>query len=439
MAVLKNKTIRGNRVPARLIRYIMNAYKTSPVPGVEDSPERFVSAWGCAPIEDPAIESMQMTVDLFEPGRTSTRVIGYHYMQSFSPGETDPETAHMIGRQLISRLLGENPDFQIIQGTHLDKGHLHNHFFLMSLSNVDGHRLRSEYKGMVAFYKKAQEISDELCREHHLSVIGETIAHRDKDDDRNAHYADWANEKAQRAGDIPTPVRAKIRRDVDKIIEKNSPVSFEDLLIALAESGYELKHGKHVAIKRPGAERFVRLCSLGYGYSEEDLSNRLQDPELFAKISAFTKDDIWTLRRDIIVSPSARYPRYVRRPRLIRQQYILLMKMGLTYRDLPRGRPVPKAAVDEFRMMTQQYQYMQKNKINTIDALKAHVNDLVHDRTELLALQHRMYVDRSFSDEQRKEVNEKVRTSWKALRICERIGRSHDDLQEQIQDSLMER
>ena len=84
-------------------------------------------------------------------------------------------------------------------------------------------------------------------------------------------------------------------------------------------------------------------------------------------------------------------------------------------------------------------QYMQKNKINTIDELKAHVNDLVHDRTELLALQHRMYVDRSLSDEQRKEVNEKVRTSWKALRICERIGRSHDDLKEQIQDSLMER
>ena len=436
---MKNKTIRGNRAPARLIRYIMNAYKTSADSRVNDSPVRFVSAWGCNPIEDAAIEAMQKTVGLFEPGKTSSRVIGYHYIQSFSPGETDPETAHEIGRQLITRLLGENPDFQIIQGTHLDKGHLHNHFFLMSLSNVDGHRLRSEYKGMVAFYKKAQEISDELCREHHLSVIGETIAHRNKDDDRNAHYADWANEKAKRAGDIPTPVRAKIRRDVDKIIERNSPVSFEDLLIALAESGYEIKHGKHVAIKRPGAERFVRFCSLGYGYSEEDLSERLQDPELFAKISAFTKDDIWPLRREIVVSRTACYPRYVRRPRLIRQQYILLMKMGLTYRDLPRGRPVSKSAVNEFRMLTQQYQYMQKNKINTIDELKAHVNDLVHDRTELLALQHRMYVDRSFSDEQRKEVNEKVRTSWKALRICERIGRSHDELKEQIKDSLMER
>lgn len=438
MAVMKNKPIRGTRVPARLIRYIMNAYKTADL-GKNESPVRFVSAWGCKPDEDPAIQGMQKTVDLFEPGKTSSRVIGYHYIQSFAPGETDPETAHEIGRQLITRLFGDNPEFQIIQGTHLDKDHLHNHFFLMSLSNVDGHRLRSEYKGMVAFYRKAQEISDELCREYHLSVIGETVARRNKDSDLNAHYAGWADERAQKAGDIPTPVRARIRHDIDMIIKRQHPSSLDELLTALSETNYEVKLGKHIAIKRPGSERFIRLYSLGYGYSEEDLTQRFCDPELFSKISAFTKDDIWTLRRDIVLSRVATYPRYVRRPRLARQQYVLLMKMGLTYRDLPRGRPVPKAAIDEFRMMTQQYQYMQSNKIQSIDDLKSHVCDLVKDRTELLALQHRLYTDRSFSDDQRKEVNEKVRTNWKALRICARIGQSYDEIKEQIKDSLMER
>ncbi len=440
MADTKNTTIRGNRAPARLVRYIMNSHKTNPEPGDTDAPKRYVSAWGCKPFEDSSIASMQETLDLFEFGKTTSRVIGYHYIQSFSPGETNPEMAHAVGRELISRLFGDNPCFQIIQGTHLDKGHLHNHFFIMSLSNVDGHRLRNDYNGMVAFYKKAKEISDEICRENHLSVIGETVAYRNADANKNAHYSKWAEEKEHSRSDMPPPIRVKIRRDIDKIIEDHSPDNSESLLLALSDMGYEIKMGKHVAIKSPGGERFIRLRSLGYGYTEEDLASRFRDPESFEKVAAFTKNDIWTLRRDIVVARSSYVPRYVRRPRLIRQHYILLMKLGISYRDLPRSQPVSKTAIYDFRKMTQQFQYMQDNKIMSYQDLVSHTNDLMADRKELIVLQHRMYGDRqSFSDEQRKEVNRKVRESWAALRICQRIGESHAELMERISESLMER
>lgn len=440
MADTKNKTIRGSRAPARLIRYIMDSYKTSPASGEhQDTPSRLVSAWGCKPFEDSSIESMQQTLDLFEPGRKTSRVVGYHFIQSFSPGETNPETAHHIGQQLVTRLFGETPDFQIIQGTHLDREHLHNHFFFMSLSNVDGHRLRNDYKGMVAFYRQAREISDELCREHHLSVIGETVAHREKEADRNAHYTEWAEEKERTGGDIPTPVRVKIRQDIDAILVDHSPVDLDALLIHLSELGYDIKRGKNLAIKRPGADRYVRLRSLGYGYSEEDLHSRLKSPELFSKIAAFTQADIWTLRRNVVLARSAYVPRYVKRPRLIRQHYILLRKIGLTYRDLPRSQPVPKSEIIAFRKMTQQYQYLQDNKLHSFHELDTHTSDLIQDRKELLALQHRVYADRSYSNEHRKEVNEKVRSNWSALKICQRIGESHHSLKERINESLKER
>ncbi|MCD8015467.1 MAG: hypothetical protein LUG99_20360 [Lachnospiraceae bacterium] len=36
-------------------------------------------------------------------------------------------------------------------------------------------------------------------------------------------------------------------------------------------AGYEIKRGKNISLKGKGQKRFIRLCSLGDGYSEEDL------------------------------------------------------------------------------------------------------------------------------------------------------------------------
>jgi len=51
-------------------------------------------------------------------------VLGYHFIQSFAPGEVTPEQAHEIGCEFARRLFGE--DFEVVVGTHLDKAHPHN-------------------------------------------------------------------------------------------------------------------------------------------------------------------------------------------------------------------------------------------------------------------------------------------------------------------------
>ena len=52
-------------------------------------------------------------------------VKAYHLIQSFAPGEIDPERAHAIGEAYAARLLGDN--YSYIVATHNDKNHVHNH------------------------------------------------------------------------------------------------------------------------------------------------------------------------------------------------------------------------------------------------------------------------------------------------------------------------
>ena len=57
--------------------------------------------------------------------------------------------------------------YQIIVVTHLDRGHLHNHFCFNSVSYLDG----SKYNYSKSEQKRLRETSDRLCREYGLSVI----------------------------------------------------------------------------------------------------------------------------------------------------------------------------------------------------------------------------------------------------------------------------
>ena len=48
--------------------------------------------------------------------KTTGGVLGYHFIQSFAPGEVTPEQAHEIGCEFARRLFGE--DFEVVIGTH---------------------------------------------------------------------------------------------------------------------------------------------------------------------------------------------------------------------------------------------------------------------------------------------------------------------------------
>ena len=102
-------------------------------------------------------------------------------------------------------------------------------------------------------------VSDRICLEHGLSVI-------DPNEKR---------EKKKRTVYPKHPTfRGQIRADIDRIL-KEQPTDFEEFLRKMEAAGYEIKRGKQIAVRGNGQQRFLRFRSLGEGYTEDDVRDRI--------------------------------------------------------------------------------------------------------------------------------------------------------------------
>ena len=123
------------------VRYITDGEKTSLASSITyiSNPEKteqffFTSALNCSSV-DTALSEMMETKQQF--GKMGG-VLGYHFIQSFQPGEVTPEQAHAIGLEFAKRLFGKR--YEVVISTHLNKHHLHNHLVVNSVSCVDGQK-----------------------------------------------------------------------------------------------------------------------------------------------------------------------------------------------------------------------------------------------------------------------------------------------------------
>ena len=259
MAITKIIAIR-DRLDKR-VNYAVNGEKTTLDTGITyaANPEKteqlfFTSAINCDSCET-AFAEMQATKQRF--GKLGG-VVGYHFIQSFAPGEVTPEQAHRIGVEFAERLFGKR--YEAVIGTHLDKAHLHNHVVVNSVSFVDGKKYHSSPG---SYYFEVRSASDILCRENDLSVIAPQ--------GKGKHYAEW---KAENTGK-PT-IRSIIRGDIDSII--GEAYTYETFLMLLRRRGYVVQNRpdrKYVTVLPPGGKRAIRLDSLGDGYTEQDIRRRL--------------------------------------------------------------------------------------------------------------------------------------------------------------------
>ena len=88
-------------------------------------------------------------------GKGSVKAI--HYIQSFSPDEKiTPEEAHRIAKAFARKTFGDN--CQVVIATHLDKGHLHNHYILNTYT-LDGKKFNDNQTTL----KHIREYSDRVC------------------------------------------------------------------------------------------------------------------------------------------------------------------------------------------------------------------------------------------------------------------------------------
>lgn len=180
-------------------------------------------------------------------------VIAYQVRQSFRPGEISPEDANRIGYELAERFLKGEHAF--IVATHIDKRHIHNHIIWNS-TTLDCTR---KFRDFLGSGRAVARLNDLICMEHRLSVVPEPRGYGQR-------YNKWL-------GDQATPSqRDELRSAIDRILAQN-PTSFDALLKALQEVGWEVKRGKTVSLRKKGQARFKRLSSLGETYSEDSLRN----------------------------------------------------------------------------------------------------------------------------------------------------------------------
>ena len=210
----------------------------------------FISSYECDP--KTADEEFLLTKRQYQhiTGRDQkNNIIAYQIRQSFKPGEVTPEEANQVGYETAMRWTKGKHAF--IVATHIDKAHIHNHIIYNSTSLDASRKFNNFFLSSMAI----QRLSDMVCLEHGLSVI------------------------------IPKPYRERQKRTVypkkrtqrDELCEaidavlKQKPKSFEDFTQALADMGFEFKDGKQPAFKGKEQKRFIRLRSLGDGYSKEEL------------------------------------------------------------------------------------------------------------------------------------------------------------------------
>lgn len=149
MAIIKAVNSKANI--GKIIDYVTKEEKTD---------ERLISGKDCNP--ETVKEEMKFTKEQW--GKTEGREYK-HYIQSFNPEDKiTPQQAHEIGRKFA-----ENEKFkghEVLVTTHLDKGHLHNHFVVNSVNYENGKKYHEDKKDL----SKLKEISNQLSKEYNLTI-----------------------------------------------------------------------------------------------------------------------------------------------------------------------------------------------------------------------------------------------------------------------------
>lgn len=313
---------------------------------------RLVGAVNC--LADRAFEQMRETKESF--GKNNQRQ-GYHIVLSFKEGEVDADTVFQITKEFVDAYVGEK--YEAVYAVHDNTDHIHSHIVYNSVSFVDGmkyHYSKGDWE------RDIQPITNRLCKEHGLSTIeidGEKA---------NSEMKEWSVNKdgAFVWGDM-------IKRDLDACILQAS--TFDSFLQMLNDKGYEVKHGKYLAVKPQGMQRFKRCKSLGATYSEERIKERI----LVETIKDYIAET--NVKPKIVKCYVKRYRR-AKMSGLQKKYYAKLYRLGKL-----KKRPYSQAwkykdEIKKMQKLQRQYLFLARHDIKSMVDLVAVMDSLTDKRKE---------------------------------------------------------
>ena len=216
---------------------------------------QFVSSYACSALTaDEEFMLSKRQYELVTGRRQKSDVIAYQIRQSFKPGEITAEEANKVGYELAMRFT--KGKYAFIVATHTDREHIHNHIIYNSTALDSARKFRDFLLSGLA----VQRLSDLICLEHQLSVI-EKKPYRERQ--KRVLYPPKESNRDRLCGIIDTILAEK-------------PEDYEAFLQKLEQQGFEVKRGKHTAVKGKGQKRFIRFRTLGTGYSEDEIKAVLE-------------------------------------------------------------------------------------------------------------------------------------------------------------------
>ena len=277
----------------------------------------------------------------------------YHIIQSFRPGEISPELALEIAQKFVQEHL---PGYQAVIGVHVDKKHIHAHIVFNSVNQMTGEKYHSNAQ---SYYQQIRAISDRLCREHGLSVImsGEPA--------KAVSYIEWLRQSKGQ----PT-FRSMLEADLQEAIEDANDIGHFFLL--MEHKGYEIYHGNRLGFRLRGQERFMYPERKDRRFSEDGIRAAIA-----GNLEAIEEGE-----RPAVISrpryqPYRKHPKYTGFLALYVHYLYLLGKIGQRQYP-PRMTPHLRKAAMEFDAYREQFAFLRENSISTpadMDAFQARTEE----------------------------------------------------------------
>ena len=308
---------------------------------------------------DPGREYRQMMNTKIEVGKLDGRQC-YHIIQSFKPGEVTPELALEIAKEFAAEYL---PDYEVVIGTHVDKGHIHSHIVFNSVNGQTGEKYHVTTQ---EYYRQIRAISDRLCREHGLSVImggGPSQA---------VSYIEWLRQSKGQ----PT-FRTTLEADLRTAIQDANDLGHFFLL--MEHMGWEISHGNRLGFRLRGQERFMIPGRKNPLFTEEGIQAAIQ-----GNLSAIEMGQRPARGYHAPYRPFRKYPKYTGFLALYVHYLYVLGKVEK--RQYPsKMTPQLKKEVMRFERCREQFAFLRENNISTqedMTAFQARTEDALADLTK---------------------------------------------------------
>ena len=177
--------------------------------------------------------------------RKNYDILAHHFVQSFADYDNvTPELAHQIGLEFIKNNLAK---YQVTLATHIDGGHIHNHFIINSVSPVDGLKFKDNNNSINAL----RQASDNLCIKYGLHIINKGT---------ESKYKGLDNETLQCAKK-GISWKVQLVKDLDEAFgncnTKNEFISF------MKNKNYEIRWAnKNITFRKQGVNKGIRADTL---------------------------------------------------------------------------------------------------------------------------------------------------------------------------------